>query len=343
MNNLVLRVAFSDNVDWIARIQHTPADPSHAQEHKISMLSEIATMKTLNIRTTIPVPRVYAFDTSPANDFGFPCLLMEHLKGRILSSTIASEVPAKYITHVVRQLANVLFQLENLTFDELGRIWCGENCNEPPRIIPYEWDTDSLATPRTQTSLEWFYELRQEQNRQALEKHAHDAEWKAACWVLKTAISHIVVEDRVRGPFPLCHFDLHYGNLLFDDQYNLTGVIDWSRTATAPLERLAVSPEFITFPALPDQENQVIIDFRDAVRGCLREFEDEGRRSMPSDAQKTTLSDILGTVQAEITHRCTYSRPHRAVCDARLVSALVYGTHVSWEQLVAVYGGISPY
>jgi aminoglycoside phosphotransferase (APT) family kinase protein len=69
----------------------------------------------------------------------------------------------------------------------------------------------------------------------------------------------------------LCHFDLHYGNLLFDDQYNLTGVIDWSQAATAPLERLAVSPEFITFPAIPDNENQVIVNFREATRDCLQE------------------------------------------------------------------------
>ncbi|KAG6017128.1 hypothetical protein E4U54_008242 [Claviceps lovelessii] len=344
MNNLVLNVAFSDDVYWIARIQHAPVHSSHTREHEIDMLSEIATMKTLKSRTTIPVPQVFAFDASPSNEVGFPYMLLECLTGQVLQTTIASQVPADRLPHVASQLADVLFQLENLTFDRLGRIWCGENCDEPPRIIPWESKDTSSSTPRTQTSLEWFYESRQENNRCALEGHGHtdDPEWRTACWILKTAVSHIIIEDRLHGPFPLCHFDLHYGNLLFDDEYNLTGVIDWSGAATAPLERLAVSPEFITFPALPDNENQIIIDFRDATRNCLQELVSKSKQTWTCD-KKTTLSMILGSKQAEITHRCTYSRPYRAVCDGRLVSTLIYGDHVSWEQLIAVYGKVKCY
>ncbi|KAG6071820.1 hypothetical protein E4U15_007310 [Claviceps sp. LM218 group G6] len=213
-------------------------------------------MKTLKSRTTIPVPEVFAFDVSPSNEFGFPYVLLEGLKGKTLQSTMAKTVPADYKHHVASQLADVLHQLENLTFDRLGRIWCGENCDEPPRIIPWgSDDDDSSATPHVQTSLEWFYEDRQEQNRSALEGHADDPEWRAACWILKEAVSHIIIEDRLHGPFPLCHFDLHYGNLLFDDEYNLSEVVDWDGAATAPLERLAVSPEFITFPGISDEKN----------------------------------------------------------------------------------------
>ncbi|KAF5136338.1 hypothetical protein E5D57_000098 [Metarhizium anisopliae] len=345
MNNLVLNVGFSDDVDWIARVHHVPVDLSHARDHAMDMLSEIATLKTVKSRTTIPVPEVFFFDTSLSNEFGFPYILMERLKGRVLDSTIASKVPAECLPQVSRQPADVLFQLENLSFDCLGRIWCGENCDEPPTIIPWEREDTASAIPHIETSLEWFYLSRQDANRSALEAHASDPEWTTACWVLKTAISHIIIEDRLRGPFPLCHFDLHYGKLLFDDEYNLTGVLDWSLTATAPLKRLAVSPEFITFPALPDQENQPIVAFRDATRNCLQELVNKNKTEQSSAAigRKTTLSMILGSKQAEITHRCTYSRPHRAVCDGRLVSRLIYGDKVSWEQLVAVYGGIKLY
>ncbi|KAG6106898.1 hypothetical protein E4U13_007182 [Claviceps humidiphila] len=73
MNNLlVLNVAFSDDVCWIARILKAPVDPSYTRQHEIAMLSEIAMMKTLKSRTTIPVPEVFAFDVSPSNEFGFP-------------------------------------------------------------------------------------------------------------------------------------------------------------------------------------------------------------------------------------------------------------------------------
>ncbi|KAG6021662.1 hypothetical protein E4U19_005548 [Claviceps sp. Clav32 group G5] len=265
---------------------------------------------------------------------------MECLKGKTLESTMAQQVPANYKLHVASQVADVLYQLENLTFDRLGRIWCGENCDEPPRIIPWLPSDGYLATPRVQTSLEWFYKYRQKQNRQALEGHADDQEWRAACWILNQATSHIIIEDRLHGPFPLCHFDLHYGNLLFDDEYNLTGVIDWDGAATAPLERLAVSPEFITFPGISDEKNQVILDFRATVRDCLQELVSKSEQTTPTKKKTTTLSMILGSKQADITHRCTYSRPYRAIWDGQMVAKLIYRDHVSWEQLVAAYGEV---
>ncbi|KAF4461319.1 Aminoglycoside phosphotransferase [Fusarium albosuccineum] len=343
MNNLVLKVIFSDGIDWIARIPHAPVNATSSREHAMDMLSEIATLKTLKNRTSIPVPQVYGFDTSPSDPFGFPYIFMDYLEGRVLPSTIARQAPVAYHPKIAEQLAHVLFQLENLAFDRLGRIWCGENCDEPPRIIPLEQNVETIATAPEQTSLEWFYEMRQDQNRQALEGHADDPKWRTSCWILKSAISHIIIDDRLHGPFPLCHFDLHYGNLLFDDEYNLTGVLDWSQAATAPLERLAVSPEFITFPMLEADKNQLIVNFRDATRAALHELETKAEPSSPTTKQKTMLSAILGSTRAEITHRCTYSRPYRAIFDGQLVAKIIYGSHVSWEQLVAVYGGIALY
>lgn len=112
--------------------------------------------------------------------------------------------------------------------------------------------------------------------------------------------------------------------------------------ATAPIECLAASPEFIAFPALLVDENQ-IVNFRDATRSCLQELVNKAKLTSPTVEQNTPLSMILGSKQAEITHRCTYSRPHRALGDEQLVSTLVYGDHVSWEQLVAAYGGVEVY
>ncbi|KAJ3545518.1 hypothetical protein NM208_g2473 [Fusarium decemcellulare] len=343
MNNLVLKVTFSDCIDWIVRIHYVPVSATRRREHTLEMLSEIATLKTLRSRTSIPVPQVYGFDPSPGNPFGFPYMFMGYLKGRVLPSTIARQVPVVYHKKIAGQLADVLFKLENLTFDQLGRIWCGENCDEPPRIIPQEQNVETIATAPEKTSLEWFYELRQDQNRQALDGHADDPGWRTSCWILKSAISHIIIEDRLHGPFPLCHFDLHYGNLLFDDEYNLTGVLDWSQAATAPLERLAVSPEFITFPMLEADKNQLIVNFRDATKDALRGLETNAKPSSSTTKQKTMLSTILGSTRAEITHRCTYSRPYRAIFDGQLVAKIIYGSHVSWEQLVSVYGGIALY
>ena len=186
------------------------------------------------------------------------------------------------------------------------------------------------------TSLEWFYKQRPDEDKEALKPHPEDREWNAACEILKTATNHIVVEERIHGPFPLCHMDLHLGNLLFDQEYNLTGVIDWTQAQTVPLERLTVSPEFMTFPSGSPEKNEKIARFRQLTRDFLREMENR----LATETVQVKLSTILGTKRAEIIHKSTYSFPHRALWDGRAVSKLLFGDNVSWEQIVELFGNI---
>lgn len=156
-----------------------------------------------------------------------------------------------------------------------------------------------------------------------------------AGWVLKAAVPHIIIEDRLRGPFPLCHIDFHYGNLLFDDDYNLTGVIDWTGAQTVPLERLVVSPEFTTFPGVAAERNKKLRDFRSLVHEHLKTLEEERY----SPATKGLPSHIFGSTRQDISYRSTYcSAPQRVFWMGKLVAGLIYGDEVTWEQLVRVYG-----
>ncbi|KAK4244701.1 hypothetical protein C7999DRAFT_43667 [Corynascus novoguineensis] len=76
---------------------------------------------------------------------------------------------------------------------------------------------------------------------------------------------------------------------------------------------------------------------KDLVREHLQHLEQSGEDI--GENSQSFLSDFLGSKRAEINHRCTYSLPHHALWDARLVASLIYGDHVSWAQLVQVYGG----
>lgn len=122
-----------------------------------------------------------------------------------------------------------------------------------------------------ETSLEYFYNQRQSENREIIAAHSDDPDWITACWVLKTALSHIIIEDRVRGPLPLCHLDFHFGNMLFDQNNNLTAIIDWSGAQAAPLEQLSVCPEFVIFPGISDEKNRPIVELKNLVLRSLRE------------------------------------------------------------------------
>lgn len=334
-NNIVVLVSFSDGVCWVARVQHRMVNASEARGNTIGVLSEIATIRTVKDRTSIPVSQVFTYDVSPSNKVGYPYMLMEHLPGRMLGDTLVSAVPPEYLPKVAKQFAEVLYQLQSLTFDRRGRLWRGEDGDGPLEVIPLDFDGDSESAtrpkPTPQTSLEWFYTIRQKDNKHALESHLHDPEWNTACWVLKAAMPHIIIEERVCGPFPLCHLDLHHGNLLFDGDYNLTGVIDWSHAQTVPLERMMISPEYITFPAALAELNDNIHAFKSLIHEYLQRLE-------RLDCSPPVLSEFFGSRRLEITHRCTYSFPYRALWDGRLVARLIYGEEVSWDQLVRVYG-----
>ena len=336
-NNVVLKVSFSDNVDWIVRIQHSVEMPSDTDSGTIDLLSEITTMETISSKTTIPVPKVFAYDVSSSNGIGYPYILMEHINGRTLDESIACEVPSKYILKVANQMARVFFELGSLTFGRPGRIWKGRDGKRPLEMVPSDACKTTPQEPDIYTSREWFYRHRQENNRQALDSHGHDPQWRTACWVLKEAVPHILIEDRVYGPFPLCHVDLHRGNILFDDEYSIKGIIDWSQAQAVPVERLVICPEFITFPAGAKERNEKILKFKHLVQKELVHLEDNDQSH--GMWKNRTLSEIFGTKRAEITYRCTYSLPHRAIYDGRMVAGLIYGSDITWEQLVSEYGG----
>ena len=185
-------------------------------------------------------------------------------------------------------------------------------------------------------------------NREILAMHPDDSDWLTACWVLKTALTHIIIEDRVRGPFPLCHLDLHFGNMLFDNEYNLTGIIDWSSAQAAPLEQLSVCPEFVTFPGLSDEENRPIVELKNLVVESIREVERAQEKRPPLDVPEvvdigphqnlTPLSTYMASKSAEVTYRQYMASPRGSLWAGRMVAKLIYGKNFTWEQLKGVYG-----
>ncbi|KAI1173905.1 kinase-like domain-containing protein [Nemania sp. FL0916] len=341
-HNLVLELAFSDGVYWIVRIPYQVFD----SDVKTSMLSEITTMKLIRKHTTIPVPQIFDFETSAEQPFGYPYVLMEYLEGRALPNGLAETIPRQYHAKVAKQLANVFAELQILTFSRIGRLWGGEDAEQPVEIIPMAWHP---SPGPLETSLEYFYNQRQGKNREALAMHPNDADWLTACWVLKTALAHIIIEDRVRGPFPLCHLDLHFGNMLFDGEYNLVGIIDWSSAQAAPLEQLSVCPEFNTFPAYSDEENQPIIDLKKLVVESLRELERDQKVRLLLDSREvvlrvdsnlTPLSSYMASPSAEITYRQYMCSPRANLWAGKRIAKLIYGNTVTWEQLREVYGNM---
>lgn len=330
--NVVFEIAFSDGVYWVARVLYRISDSDTLQEQRTSALSEIATMKIVRDRTTIPLPQVFDFELTAEQPFAYPYVFMECMTGFGLGRGIVPSVPSQYRGKVAKQLANILTQLQGLTFPHIGRLWCGESNDEPVSIIPMAWHHS--AGP-LDTSLQYFYNQQQGTNREISKRWPDDQDRRTAGWVLMNAVTHIIIPDRVCGPFPLCHMDLHYGNLTFDDEYNITGVLDWSNAQAVPLEQMACCPEVTTFPGKSEEGNRPHVDFRNLFIHSLKESEDE----LLPDQHRTPLSTFMASSSADLTWRCFMTGPHSAHITAKLsVSKVIYGEVISWEQLKEVYG-----
>ncbi len=344
-NNLILEIAFTDEVYWIARIPHK----AFTETDRTSVLSEIATMKIIHYNTTVPIPRVFGFELSSDQPFRYPYVFLEHMPGRSLPRMIADSVPREHHAKVAKQLGKVFVELQRLNFSRIGRVWCGDNAGtQPPKIISMAWH----ASPGPlQTSLEYFYSQRQSENQEAMALHPSDPDWLTACWVLKTALTDMIVEDRVYGPFPLCHLDLHYGNMLFDDNFNLTAVLDWENAQAAPLEQLSVCPELVGFPGRSDEDNEPILEFKKLVIDAIKEMEQHLERGQllldcpalemdtsDGESERTSLSAFMASPSATIVYRQYMASPRKTLWTAKNVAKLMYREAVTWDQLKTVYG-----
>jgi aminoglycoside phosphotransferase (APT) family kinase protein len=330
MGNVVFEVAFSNSTYWIVRIRL-----SDEQEAETEMLSEIATTRLVQQMTSIPVPTIFAYNCGKGNPFGFRYMLMSALPGRVLDDPFSMSVPAHHKNKVASQLAKYLHELSRITFDKIGRIWCGNHVDENPRIISFQAHGECNGRHALcrvgpfKTSRSYFRALRQGLNKAVRVEHSDGEdwpEWSKACRVLTDAIPYLIIGKYQRGPFLLYHRDFHYNNILLDNDFNITGILDWSAAQTVPVEQFLVSPEFIPLPGLSEEGNRPIIEFRAMFIRAWMEIE-KGTLSKSLLA----ISDVASWTIPELVYRCISSvlwHSRLAVMFAERVQRLLY-SHVN--------------
>lgn len=85
----------------------------------------------------------------------------------------------------------------------------------------------------------------------------------------------MVVKEHINGLFTLCQMDLHHNNILMDDDFNITGIIDCSDAQTVPLERFMISPNSSLSPPFDTEQNAPTVAFREKFAAALRASERE--------------------------------------------------------------------
>lgn len=79
---------------------------------------------------------------------------MEYLRGRALEGLVALQVPSDHVPKVAKQLAVVMFQIHELAFDRLGRLWCGDDGEQNLEVVAVNFGEATPLSSAPRTSLE---------------------------------------------------------------------------------------------------------------------------------------------------------------------------------------------
>lgn len=123
--HIIFPIEFVDGVTWMLKI---PASGYRfGSVAAAALVSEARTMQMLRKETSIPVPAVYAFETSSENTLSSPFILMEKLCGRPLYHLwFDSEKPKACLEHwrvkALQSLAGAMVQLNKFTLNTGGSL-----------------------------------------------------------------------------------------------------------------------------------------------------------------------------------------------------------------------------
>jgi hypothetical protein len=97
--------------------------------------------------------------------------------------------------------------------------------------------------------------------------------WLVACRVLEQGRCSLVLREKMTGPFPLQHVDFQFNNILLDDDFNITGITDWTGAQTVPCESFATCRELIIPPNAPVETSARTSAFCVMVKKAWKERE----------------------------------------------------------------------
>ena len=130
--NILFRLDFSDGVSWLLKVPARGHPGTFNESDAEALKSEALTMRLIKSQTTIPIPEVYAFDTTLENDVKCPYILMEYIDASPLSiywfdDTVSEEVREEHRAKILHNLATITSQLNKFVYNEAGHLLYDDN------------------------------------------------------------------------------------------------------------------------------------------------------------------------------------------------------------------------
>jgi len=255
----VFEVEFEDGTSWVLRLGMCTDDEYFhtAAQLERKILNEVAALRLVSERTSIPVPSVIAFSAAastqcPLGPDAPPFVLMTAMQGTTIEDlgiAISEEGDplqgddSKHpiLLRYLSDIADIHVQLSRITFDRIGSFVLGPNGD-----VTIGPGADYGVGPFS--SAKEYFEVQSEAYRMLAEADGTcdfpeddqrlKRQFVASLW--RAAIMSLLDERDDKGPFPVQHGDLHSQNILVDATGHIVGVLDWDCAGTVPWEAFAV-------------------------------------------------------------------------------------------------------
>ena len=244
--NCNIDVRFQDGIVWLARIRlNDPLLPPKATQAYIS-LSEVFTLKYLE-STGVPAPKVFHFASeSSENLVGVPFLLMEKMKGAPL---VWDMTTPNQRTKVLEQLTDIFLALEKHPSSSTGSIFPSNGSSKICGFAQsqlFESPSDPLGP---------FNTLESSLRAMLAQQIRLIANGELSTLKVDNYLSHRWRVDMIpevlsvhnHSGFFLKHFDDKGDHILVDQDFNITGIIDWEFASLEP-KALAFSSPCMLWP-----------------------------------------------------------------------------------------------
>lgn len=248
--NYHVELTFDDGVKWIARIRrfNATSPPAALRDHIVQ--SEVATLKFLE-KTRVPAPRVFDFalEGHSSNRVGVGYILMEKLPGKSMRWSITTP---EQRTKVMDQLSDTFIELQKYPLDRLGSL---DRPDDPEHVGSFAREslTDfTEAEMRTIGPLASWEDYHKSSLRLILDLILRQEMYSSQA--VDAYLIHRYLLDLVPSVLPpsstqdarqkyfLKHADDKGDHILVDDEFNITGIIDWEWAHTAPPAHAFNSP-----------------------------------------------------------------------------------------------------
>ncbi|CAH0049078.1 unnamed protein product [Clonostachys solani] len=274
--NAVYRLEYKNGSSAVMRVPIKVKFP----EEKVKY--EVTTMRFIAANTTIPVPKIYFAGTADENPIGLgPFIIMEYVEHKCTMSealrdpslgpdephVIDPNIPDQKLRFLYRQMADILLQLSQFKFDQIGSLVQDEQGNFSASGRPLIQNMNSIieftdAPPQSlpskpySNSEDWYKALADMhllqytfQHNDAV-KENNDEQSVYDAYVGRQLFRNLATDGRLTtglGPqvrktedvqydFRLYSEDLRPSNVLIDENLKVVAVLDWEFAYSAPAQ-----------------------------------------------------------------------------------------------------------